>query len=196
MVRSFDATPVSEVWLDGLCADALWAPTAGNTAGVRMHTLGAELVGPYFAVATDETWRNTARRAEGLQRCGGIVLVTSSPSAYLARYAESDKSSDGVAVAHRRERLAGRPVGQFSQRDGDSGLGRNYRPTTFRDDSCRARRRPRRRVVLATTRRASSRRTSTPSGSLILLAHFRDRLQELNDRPSAKGRGTFRRVTA
>lgn len=96
MVRSFDATPVNEVWLDRLCADALWAPTAGNAAGVRMHTLGAKLVGPYFGVATDETWRNTARRAKGLQRCGGIVLVTSSPSAYVARYAESDKSSSGL----------------------------------------------------------------------------------------------------
>lgn len=96
MVRSFDDTPVDQQWLDELCATALWAPTAGNAAGVRMHTIGAELVGPYFDVATDEAWRNTARRAEGLQRCGGIVLVTSSPSAYVARYAESDKSSSGL----------------------------------------------------------------------------------------------------
>lgn len=96
MVRSFDATPVDHEWLDGLCADALWAPTAGNAAGVRMHTIGAELVEPYFKVATDDVWRNTARRAPGLQRCGGLVLVTSSPSAYVARYGESDKSSSGL----------------------------------------------------------------------------------------------------
>jgi nitroreductase len=96
MVRSFDDTPVDQQWLDELCATALWAPTAGNAAGVRMHTIGAALVGSYFEVATDESWRNTARRAEGLQRCGGIVLVTSSPSAYVARYAESDKSTSGL----------------------------------------------------------------------------------------------------
>jgi nitroreductase len=96
MMRSFDNTPVDQQWLDELCATALWAPTAGNAAGVRMHTIGAELVGPYFEVATDEAWRKTARRAQGLQRCGGIVLVTSSPSAYVARYAESDKSTSGL----------------------------------------------------------------------------------------------------
>lgn len=96
MVRSFDNTPVNQQWLDELCATALWAPTAGNAAGVRMHTIGAELVEPYFEVATDATWRASARRAQGLQRCGGIVLVTSSPSDYVARYAESDKSSSGL----------------------------------------------------------------------------------------------------
>ncbi len=97
MVRSFDATPVNHEWLDQLCADALWAPTAGNAAGVRMHTVGADLVDGYFEVATDEAWRTSARRAPGLQRCGGIVLVTSRPSAYLARYGETDKTTSGLS---------------------------------------------------------------------------------------------------
>jgi len=99
MVRSFDDTPVDQQWLDELCATALWAPTAGNAAGVRMHTIGAELVGPYFEVATDEAWRQSARRAEGLQRCGGIVLVTSSPSAYVARYRGRDDDPYALALA-------------------------------------------------------------------------------------------------
>ena len=38
MTRSFDGTPVDAVWLDDLCAQALWAPTAGNSAGVRLYT--------------------------------------------------------------------------------------------------------------------------------------------------------------
>jgi nitroreductase len=57
MVRSFDATPVDLDWLDDLCAQALRAPTAGNSAGVRLYTLGADHVAAYFEVATDPSWR-------------------------------------------------------------------------------------------------------------------------------------------
>jgi len=96
MVRSFDGTPVDLDWLDELCAVALWAPSAGNSAGVRMHTIGHELVPQYFEVATDEAWRQSARRAPGLQRAGAIVLVTARPQDYLARYAEPDKFSSGL----------------------------------------------------------------------------------------------------
>ncbi len=98
MVRSFDGTPVEPDWLDELCAQALWAPTAGNSAGVRMHTLGADQVGAYLALATDEAWRASSRRAEGLARAGGAVLVTSRPQDYLARYAEPDKATSGLDV--------------------------------------------------------------------------------------------------
>lgn len=97
MVRSFDATPVDRDWLDERCADALRAPTAGNSAGVRMYTLGRDLVGDFFDVATDEQWRATSRRAAGLARAGAAVLVTSRPADYLERYAQSDKSGSGLA---------------------------------------------------------------------------------------------------
>ena len=96
MIRSFDGTPVDQDWLDECCAQALWAPTAGNSAGVRLHTVGPEQVADYFEVATDEAWRSTARRAAGLQRAGAIVLVTCRPQDYLRRYAESDKSQSGL----------------------------------------------------------------------------------------------------
>jgi nitroreductase len=96
MVRSFDGTPVDLEWLDGLCATALWAPSAGNSAGVRMHTIGHELLPQYFDVATDEEWRSGARRAGGLRRAGAAVLVTTRPQDYLARYSEPDKSSSGL----------------------------------------------------------------------------------------------------
>jgi hypothetical protein len=96
MVRSFDGTPVDPTWLRELCADALRAPTAGNSAGVRFHTIGAALVGDYFNVATDETWRTNARRAAGLQRAGAVVLVTSRRGEYVARYAEADKHDSGL----------------------------------------------------------------------------------------------------
>jgi nitroreductase len=97
MVRSFDETPVDQGWLDARCADALWAPSAGNSAGVRMHTIGRELIGAYFEVATDEAWRASSRRAPGLSRAGGAVLVTTRPRDYLERYAQSDKVGSGLA---------------------------------------------------------------------------------------------------
>jgi nitroreductase len=96
MVRSFDGTPVDQDWLDECCAWALWAPTAGNSAGVRLHTVGPEQVPGYFEVATDEVWRSSARRAAGLQRAGAVVLVTCRSQDYLRRYGESDKSRTGL----------------------------------------------------------------------------------------------------
>jgi nitroreductase len=96
MVRSFDATPVDQDWLDECCREALWSPTAGNSAGVRLHTIGASDMAGFFEVATDETWRASARRAPGLQRAGGAVLVTSRPQDYLERYGEQDKGSSGL----------------------------------------------------------------------------------------------------
>jgi nitroreductase len=97
MVRSFDGTGVDEDELGELCAQSLWAPTAGNAAGVRMHTVGRALVNQYFDVATDREWRVNARRAPGLLRAGAVVLVTSKRSAYLERYGEQDKASSGLS---------------------------------------------------------------------------------------------------
>jgi hypothetical protein len=96
MVRSFDGTPVDPGWLADRCADALWSPTAGNSAGVRFHLVGPPLLAEYFEVATDEEWRAHARRAKGLQRAGAVVLVTSRRSAYVDRYAEADKRASGL----------------------------------------------------------------------------------------------------
>ena len=96
MVRSFDGSTVNQDRLDEWCASALWTPTAGNSAGVRMHTAGASFVPDYFSVATDERWRQNARRADGLQRAGGLVLVTSRPQDYVARYSEPDKIASGL----------------------------------------------------------------------------------------------------
>lgn len=96
MVRSFDATPVDPDWLDDRCARSLWAPTAGNSAGVRMHTITQSKVPDYLAVATDERWRRQSRRFEGLSRAGAAVLVTSRPQDYVRRYGEFDKVGSGL----------------------------------------------------------------------------------------------------
>ena len=97
MTRSFDGTPVDESWLDEICAQALWAPTAGNSAGVRLYTLGAQFVAAYFEHATDEAWRQRSRRFEGLLRAGAVVLVTTRAQDYLARYGEADKAQSGLS---------------------------------------------------------------------------------------------------
>jgi nitroreductase len=96
MVRSFDGTPADQVWLDDICSQSLWSPTAGNSAGVRMYNFTQDLIEPYLAVATDEDWRRRSKRAAGLARAGGGVVVTSRPQDYVARYSESDKASSGL----------------------------------------------------------------------------------------------------
>jgi nitroreductase len=96
MTRSFRGDPVDQDLLDDLCAQSLRAPTAGNSAGVRMTTLTQRQAPGYFAVATDEWWRTTSSRYAGLARAGGLVVVTSRPQDYLARYAEHDKAASGL----------------------------------------------------------------------------------------------------
>lgn len=97
MTRSFLPVPVDQDLLDDWCAQALRAPTAGNSAGVRMTTLARDQVPHYFAVATDARWRATSARFAGLSRAGGVVIVTSRPQDYVERYAQPDKASSGLA---------------------------------------------------------------------------------------------------
>ena len=97
MMRSFSGEPVSHDLLDRLCTEALRAPTAGNVAGVRMTTAVAGQVAEYFSVATDPTWRASSARFAGLSRAGGVVVVTSRPQDYFARYAEPDKVDSGLS---------------------------------------------------------------------------------------------------
>jgi nitroreductase len=96
MTRSFDGTPLDAAWLEELCALALWSPTAGNTAGVRCHVVDAAHVGEFFTAATDASWRESSRRYPGLARAGAVVLVTSRPGDYVARYGEDDKADSGL----------------------------------------------------------------------------------------------------
>ena len=96
MVRSFDGTPIDSDVLHELCATALWSPTAGNSAGVRMHMVAQRNLPDFFAVATDEAWRSTSARFAGLSRAGAAVLVTSLPQAYEERYQDLDKASSGL----------------------------------------------------------------------------------------------------
>jgi nitroreductase len=91
MRRSFTGDPLDEHAVRDDCELALRAPTAGNSAGVRMTVLTQDLVGRFFEAATDETWRATAV-ATRLKGAGAAVVVTARPQDYVARYSEPDKS--------------------------------------------------------------------------------------------------------
>ena len=74
MTRSFDGTPIDTVWLEDLCASALWAPTAGNAAGVRLNVVTAKDIDAFFEAATDPSWRESSSRYEGLRRAGAVFV--------------------------------------------------------------------------------------------------------------------------
>ena len=93
----FRSSAIDEKWLDKVCENALWSPTAGNSAGVRIYIVSKEHVASYFEVATDKEWRESSKRSEALMRCGAVVIITSRPNDYIARYAEDDKAKSGLS---------------------------------------------------------------------------------------------------
>lgn len=100
MTRNFQEAALDRSVVDGLLADALAAPSAGNTQGREFVVLeGTAQTDRYWRAATDADWRARSRRYEGLSRAPVVVLAFSDPDAYAERYAEPDKSgADGVEV--------------------------------------------------------------------------------------------------
>jgi nitroreductase len=100
MVRSLSPDRVDPSVVDRIVDDALRSPTAGNTGGTAWVILeGPEQTAMYWDATTDEEWRSTARRWEGLQRAPVILLAYTSPWAYVARYAEPDKATAGLGAS-------------------------------------------------------------------------------------------------
>jgi nitroreductase len=92
MVRSFATDPVERAVVDTILTAALRSPTAGNTGGTAWVALrGPEQTAAYWDSASDEAWRATSPRADGLCRAPVILLAYASAAAYVARYAEGDK---------------------------------------------------------------------------------------------------------
>ncbi|MBU6495009.1 MAG: nitroreductase family protein [Acidobacteria bacterium] len=92
MRRSFTGEPLDLDRLEHLVEESLRAPTAGNCGGVRATILGPRLVSTFILAATDEGWRAHSRRREGLERAGAVVIYSSRPEDYAARYREADKA--------------------------------------------------------------------------------------------------------
>ncbi len=93
MVRSFATDPVDPAVVDGIVRAALRAPSAGNTAGTTWVVLsGPTETAVYWEATTDEAWRTSSPRADGLRRAPVMLLAYASAEAYVARYAEADKA--------------------------------------------------------------------------------------------------------
>ena len=100
MTRNFSGRPLDPDVVDTLLADALRAPSAGNTQGCELVVLtGPVETARYWEATTDEAWRSRSGRFEGLSRAPVVVLPFADPEAYAARYREPDKARpDGTPV--------------------------------------------------------------------------------------------------
>ena len=95
MVRSFTGEPVAPAVIDGLCDLARRAPTAGNTAAVEFLVLEGDRAAAYWDV-TLPAERRDSFAWPGLLAAPVLVVVWTSPDAYLRRYREPDKARTGL----------------------------------------------------------------------------------------------------
>jgi nitroreductase len=101
MTRNFSDRRLPDGLVDRILADALRAPSAGNTQGAEFVVLeGPTETDRYWQATTDEEWRRNSRRYEGLHRAPVVVLAYADPDRYVRRYQEADKARpDGADVA-------------------------------------------------------------------------------------------------
>ncbi|HEX3459593.1 MAG TPA: nitroreductase family protein [Acidimicrobiales bacterium] len=93
MTRNFSGQPLPPGLLDSMLADALRAPSAGNTQGREFVVLdGPTETRRYWDATTDDDWRSASRRFEGMARAPVVVLPFVDPDAYASRYREADKT--------------------------------------------------------------------------------------------------------
>jgi nitroreductase len=97
MVRSFSPEPLPRALLDRILGLALRAPSAGNAAGWDAVVLeGPAETEAFWTATTTPDWRARSSRWPGLRRAPVVVVLFSSPAAYLARYSEPDKEPAGL----------------------------------------------------------------------------------------------------
>ena len=98
MCRNFSSEPVDPALVERILEAALRSPTAGNTAGTAWVVLsGSDETSAYWEATTDARWRAANPEwAGGLRRAPVVLLSYASPGAYVARYAEPDKSRSGL----------------------------------------------------------------------------------------------------
>ncbi|MGA7419032.1 MAG: nitroreductase family protein [Acidimicrobiales bacterium] len=93
MTRNFAERPLPDGLVDAMLADALRAPSAGNSQGAEFLVLeGAGQTDRFWLATTDEAWRRGSRRYEGLRRAPVVVLAYADPERYRSRYSEADKA--------------------------------------------------------------------------------------------------------
>jgi nitroreductase len=93
MTRTFTGSPPDPGLLDRLLAQALRAPTAGNSQGCDLLVLDdRRTIDRYWEASTDPAWRARSSRFAGLARAPVAVLAFGDRSAYVRRYREDDKA--------------------------------------------------------------------------------------------------------
>lgn len=99
MVRSFAPDPIEPEVVQGILTAALRAPTAGNTKGTAWVVLqGMAETARYWNATTDEGWRASSPRWEGMRRAPVVLLAYASAETYVERYSETDKSDSGLGM--------------------------------------------------------------------------------------------------
>lgn len=96
MVRAFRPEPLDDGSIDEMLDLARRGPSAGNTQATGFVVLDRpELVRAYWDITLPEP-RRAGFRWQQLLDAPVLVLVTTDPSAYVGRYAESDKQRTGL----------------------------------------------------------------------------------------------------
>ena len=95
MVRSFSSRPVDEAVLDRVLDASRRAPSAGNSQGLDLVVLVGDETARYWDV-TLPAERRSSFRWPGLLRAPVLVVAVTDPQAYVARYAEGDKTTTNL----------------------------------------------------------------------------------------------------
>jgi nitroreductase len=99
MVRAFSPEPLEADLVDRLLADALRAPSAGNTQGAELVVLtGPDETARYWDASLPAERRSTFAWPD-LPAAPVLVVVLTDAQRYAERYAEDDKGQDASAWA-------------------------------------------------------------------------------------------------
>jgi nitroreductase len=98
MVRAFTPEPLDDDLIDRLLADALRAPSAGNSQGIDLVVLIGDETARYWD-ATLPAERRDGFAWPDLLAAPVLVVVLTDPDRYRRRYAEPDKAQDASAWA-------------------------------------------------------------------------------------------------
>ena len=96
MARSFSGAVPPPDTVVRILTSATRAPRAGNTDGWDAVVLQGQQTEAFWQATTDEQWRASSRRWQGLRRAPVVVALFTEPAAYLRRYAEKDKASSAL----------------------------------------------------------------------------------------------------
>lgn len=98
MVRSFRARPIDGAVVRALFEIATRAPSAGFTQGVDWLIIeGPDGVAAFFEATCDPGFLDDPGPMHGLLHAPLIAVPLVDPATYVARYAEQDKATSGLA---------------------------------------------------------------------------------------------------